>query len=78
MGRELHLAAIPIPGEDVLLPPWTYRQRARRKRAARAHRRAGRKPTDQDRVRVQHHYELRTPLTSIAGFAEMMEAGLCR
>jgi signal transduction histidine kinase len=75
-GREFELAAIPIPGEDVLFTTLDVTDSARVETALRERTTA---LEEADRVKTAFvsniSYELRTPLTSIAGFAEMMDAG---
>jgi signal transduction histidine kinase len=76
--REYQLAAIPDPrGLNVLFTPLRRDRQRARERA-----RCGSAPAaleEADRIKTAFvsniSYELRTPLTSIAGFAEMMEAG---
>lgn len=75
-GRAFQLAAIPIPGEDVLFTTLDVTDSARVETALRERTLA---LEEADRVKTAFvsniSYELRTPLTSIAGFAEMMEGG---
>jgi signal transduction histidine kinase len=75
-GREFQLAAIPIAGEDVLFTTLDVTDSARVETALRERTAA---LEEADRIKTAFvsniSYELRTPLTSIAGFAEMMEAG---
>jgi signal transduction histidine kinase len=75
-GREFQLAAIPIPGEDVLFTTLDVTDSARVETALRERTSA---LEEADRVKTAFvsniSYELRTPLTSIAGFAEMMDGG---
>jgi len=75
-GREFQLAAIPIPGEDVLFTTLDVTDSARVEEALRERTAA---LEEADRLKTAFvsniSYELRTPLTSIAGFAEMLEAG---
>jgi signal transduction histidine kinase len=75
-GRELELAAIPIPADDVLFTTLDVTDSARVESALRERTAA---LEEADRIKTAFvsniSYELRTPLTSIAGFAEMMEAG---
>jgi signal transduction histidine kinase len=75
-GREFQLAAIPIPGDDVLFTTLDVTDSARVESALRDRTSA---LEEADRIKTAFvsniSYELRTPLTSIAGFAEMMEAG---
>jgi len=75
-GREFHLAAIPIPGEDVLFTTLDVTDSARVETALRDRTAA---LEEADRIKTAFvsniSYELRTPLTSIAGFAEMMAGG---
>lgn len=75
-GREYQLAAIPIPGDDVLFTTLDVTDSHRVETALRERTSA---LEEADRIKTAFvsniSYELRTPLTSIAGFAEMMEAG---
>lgn len=75
-GREFNLAAIPIAGEDVLFTTLDVTDSARVETALRERTSA---LEEADRIKTAFvsniSYELRTPLTSIAGFAEMLEAG---
>ncbi len=75
-GREFQLAAIPIPGEDVLFTTLDVTDSARVETALRDRTAA---LEEADRIKTAFvsniSYELRTPLTSIAGFAEMMAGG---
>jgi signal transduction histidine kinase len=75
-GREFALAAIPIPVDDVLFTTLDVTDSARVESALRERTAA---LEEADRIKTAFvsniSYELRTPLTSIAGFAEMMEAG---
>ncbi|HZG44774.1 MAG TPA: ATP-binding protein, partial [Allosphingosinicella sp.] len=75
-GREFQLAAIPIPVDDVLFTTLDVTDSARVESALRERTAA---LEEADRIKTAFvsniSYELRTPLTSIAGFAEMMEAG---
>ncbi|HEY0115774.1 MAG TPA: HAMP domain-containing sensor histidine kinase, partial [Allosphingosinicella sp.] len=75
-GREYHLAAIPIPVDDVLFTTLDVTDSHRVETALRERTAA---LEEADRIKTAFvsniSYELRTPLTSIAGFAEMMEAG---
>lgn len=74
--REYQLAAIPIPGDDVLFTTLDVTDSHRVETALRERTSA---LEEADRIKTAFvsniSYELRTPLTSIAGFAEMMEAG---
>jgi signal transduction histidine kinase len=75
-GREFELAAIPIPVDDVLFTTLDVTDSARVESVLRERTAA---LEEADRIKTAFvsniSYELRTPLTSIAGFAEMMEAG---
>jgi signal transduction histidine kinase len=75
-GREYELAAIPIPADDVLFTILDVTDSARVETALRDRTMA---LEEADRVKTAFvsniSYELRTPLTSIAGFAEMLEGG---
>ena len=75
-GREYELAAIPIPADDVLFTTLDVTDSARVETALRDRTMA---LEEADRVKTAFvsniSYELRTPLTSIAGFAEMLEGG---
>ena len=75
-GREYELAAIPIPTDDVLFTTLDVTDSARVESALRERTTA---LEEADRVKTAFvsniSYELRTPLTSIAGFAEMLEGG---
>ena len=75
-GRELELAAIPIPVDDVLFTTLDVTDSHRVETALRE--RAG-ALEEADRLKTAFvsniSYELRTPLTSIAGFAEMLDGG---
>jgi len=75
-GRDFQLAAIPIPGEDVLFTTLDVTDSARVETALRDRTEA---LEEADRIKTAFvsniSYELRTPLTSIAGFAEMMAGG---
>jgi len=75
-GREFQLMAIPIAGEDVLFTTLDVTDSARVETALRERTAA---LEEADRIKTAFvsniSYELRTPLTSIAGFAEMMEGG---
>lgn len=75
-GREFNLAAIPIAGEDVLFTTLDVTDSARVETALRERTAA---LEEADRIKTAFvsniSYELRTPLTSIAGFAEMMASG---
>ena len=75
-GREYELAAIPIPADDVLFTILDVTDSARVETALRERTMA---LEEADRVKTAFvsniSYELRTPLTSIAGFAEMLDGG---
>jgi signal transduction histidine kinase/PAS domain-containing protein len=75
-GREYQLAAIPIPADDVLFTTLDVTDSHRVETALRERTSA---LEEADRIKTAFvsniSYELRTPLTSIAGFAEMMDAG---
>lgn len=75
-GREFALAAIPIPGDDVLFTTLDVTDSHRVETALRERTAA---LEEADRVKTAFvsniSYELRTPLTSIAGFAEMLDGG---
>jgi signal transduction histidine kinase len=75
-GREYELAAIPIPADDVLFTTLDVTDSHRVETALRERTLA---LEEADRVKTAFvsniSYELRTPLTSIAGFAEMLDGG---
>jgi signal transduction histidine kinase len=75
-GRELELAAIPVPADDVLVTVLDVTDSHRVETALRERASA---LEEADRLKTAFvsniSYELRTPLTSIAGFAEMLGGG---
>lgn len=75
-GREYELAAIPIPADDVLFTTLDVTDSHRVETALRE-RTLGLEEADRVKTAFVSNisYELRTPLTSIAGFAEMLDGG---
>lgn len=75
-GREFALSAVPVPADDVLVTVLDVTDSHRVETALRERTAA---LEEADRVKTAFvsniSYELRTPLTSIGGFAEMLAAG---
>ena len=78
-GREFEFAAVPLPDGNALFTMLDVTDSRKVEAALRERNEA---LEEADRVKTAFvsnmSYELRTPLTSIGGFAEMLAGGLCR